>query len=131
LRKVKGRNGGTLHVLEKGETANRKGQPLSFKALLLDILENKEEYVIIKDAELLDENNKPTGERVTIRYKAPTKDKIMLAWTKKATSGDLKAIDMIMDRTEGKAVQIIDATIKIPEKSKLVNPDGTEWKPGK
>jgi hypothetical protein len=65
----------------------------NFKTILRNIAEQKELHT-----------NPITGE------KSPTELIIVLAWQlyKKARSGDLKALEMILDRTEGKLKQQLE-----------------------
>lgn len=42
------------------------------------------------------------GDMVIIRIAVPTKDILISAWLTKAAKGDLKAIEMVVDRVEGK-----------------------------
>ena len=48
-------------------------------------------------------------------------EKIVMVWIKKAMEGDLKAIEMIMDRTDGKVANVTQ--LELPtEKEKIVLP---------
>ena len=97
------------------ENINKKGRPTAFKGLtktLKDILES-DGTMIIQDIIELDENKKETGNIIKFgKVKIPKGEMIILAAAKKAIKGDMRAIEFITDRTEGKAQQNINLTEK-------------------
>ena len=72
-----------------------------FKNLLLEALENKKEIIIEGE----DIN---TGKTVKIRIHTPTMEILITKLINAALKGNLKAIDMIFDRIEGKAKYKVD-----------------------
>jgi len=94
---------------------NKAGRPKGFKgmtATLKDILES-DGTMIIQDIIELDENKKETGNIIKFgKVKIPKGEMIILAAAKKAIKGDMRAIEFITDRTEGKAQQNINLTEK-------------------
>lgn len=107
MKKIKGRNGGTLNLLEKGESGNPKGRPVNPISLLLKsgLSESMEVTVTGIDVD--------TGETRTIRIKNPTGEVIKNQILRQAAKGNMKAVEIVLDRTEGKTPLI------------LSNPDGT------
>ncbi len=77
------------------ENINRKGR--APKKMLTDILKEHLEHdkeIIISGIDVV------TGQPASIRVKMPTKENIIQAWLRKATTGDMNAIREILDRTE-------------------------------
>ena len=100
MQRIKQRRGGSINILEKGETANPQGRPKGsqntatrmkklFELKVKDInpLTKKEET--FTGAELLD-----------------------MALFKKALKGDVNAYRKIMDRAEGKVVTTVQTNIE-------------------
>lgn len=90
-KQVPARNGGTLTRPDKGETMNPNGRPKklpNLDKLLADILGDEEKGEVV-------------AKQVLIELK------------KKALKGDLKAIEMFLDRAYGKPKQFVE-TKEIP-----------------
>jgi len=90
-----------------------KGRKKGFKGLtatLRDILES-DGSMIIQDIIELDENKQETGNIIKFgKVKIPKGEMIILAAAKKAIKGDMRAIEFITDRSEGKAKQSIEVS---------------------
>ncbi|MFA5234207.1 MAG: hypothetical protein WC390_07390 [Sulfurimonas sp.] len=99
------------------ENINKNGRPKDFlTALLKEKIDSENNKIIItgekvEQSEITGKWNK-TGEQVTIEVLMPTKEMIITALLKKAAKQDLKAIDMIFDRVEGKPKQQTEITGK-------------------
>jgi len=91
VKQIAGRNGGTLNILEKGETANLNGRPKKLPGL--DIIL----------AEVLGEDK----DGITAA-KA-----ILMALRAKATKGDVRAAEVLLERAYGKITQPIEANHEI------------------
>lgn len=83
MRKIAGRNGGTLHVPEKGETANRNGRPKKLPDLQIIL------------AEVL-------GEEKDGKTAAQA---ILMALRAKAAKGDVRAAQLLLERGYGKPME--------------------------
>jgi Family of unknown function (DUF5681) len=92
-RQIKGRNGGTLNLLQKGETANPNGRPRKLPEL--DKL----------CAEVLGEEKDGTTAIETIL-------KVLRA---KAAKGDLRAAELLLDRAYGRARQGVDLSAVVTQ----------------
>lgn len=82
---IKGKNGGTLQRLNKGETGNPNGRPKKLPELdklLADVLGEEKDGVTAAEA-------------------------ILKALRLKAAKGDVRAIEVMLDRAYGKAQQTI------------------------
>lgn len=97
MKQVPGRNGGTLHALEKGETANPNGRPKKLPEL----------NVLL--AEVLGVN----GDEARA---------ILVAVLKKAKKGDVRAAELLLDRGWGKAQQAMSLEVTVPVKSLTIEP---------
>lgn len=92
------------------ENINRTGLNRGFKGLtatLKDVMES-DGTMLIENIIELDENKKETGK--VIRYgkvKIPKGEMIIIAAARKAMKGDMRAIEFITDRLDGKAIQRI------------------------
>ena len=97
---------------------NKEGRPKGFKgmtATLRDILE-KDGSMILENIIELDENKKETGNIIRFgKVNIPKGEMIILAAARKALKGDMRAIEFITDRTEGKAKQSIEFEDKTPK----------------
>lgn len=83
MRKIKGRNGGTLTVMEKGETLNPNGRPKKLPDLQMIL------------AEVL-------GEEKDGRTAAKA---ILMAMRAKAAKGDTRAAEFLFERGYGKPLE--------------------------
>ena len=86
MRKISGRNGGTLHLLEKGETANPKGRVKKLPDL----------DVLLSDVLGIAEDGKSAAHD------------ILVALYKKAKRGDVRAAELLLERAYGKPKQPIE-----------------------
>lgn len=112
-KKIQGRNGGTLHALQKGETANPNGRPKGVensKTRLLRLLK----LVQVK-------TNPINGEKEEFSVM----EQIDMAIITKALKGDIKAYQEILDRLEGKATQEIKQTGETPVTIKVIRDGDT------
>lgn len=86
---IKGKNGGTLQRLNKGETGNPNGRPKKLPELdklLADVLGEEKDGVSAAEA-------------------------ILKALRLKAAKGDVRAIEVMLDRAYGKPKQTISADV--------------------
>jgi len=105
----KGRNGGTLKSMEKGDkTFPGAGRPP--KSDILTEIERMMEgdgYVVI-EGDLLDENDKPTGKKVKIRASIPNSESTARAWLAGVKKGNPQLLAMYLDRKYGKPKQAVE-----------------------
>ena len=104
----KGRNGGQLKRLAVGDPANEgAGRPKGSTRNLLDAIRAMMEgdgYVIV-EGEVLDADGKPTGQKAKVRAKVPTTESVARAMLTKMKSGDMRAIQIFLEREFGKPTQ--------------------------
>lgn len=99
MRTIKGKRGGYINLLEKGETANPRGRPKGHQNTATRMK---------KLFELVDTDKNPlTGKD----EKFTGAELLDMALFKKALKGDVNAYREIMDRVEGKVSTPIDTTI--------------------
>jgi len=126
-----GKNKGKEGFAKNPQNINRKGRPKGFKGLtatLKDVMASdgtmRIENIIELEVEEFDNFGKPLKFKETgkiIKYgkvKIPKGEMIILAATKKAMKGDMRAVEYITDRLEGKAKQQIDFEDLTPRKIK-------------
>lgn len=95
---------------KKGEIRNPNGKKpgeISFKAVARELLEL--EGFMVMMGEVMDENDKLTGEMVKVRIKIPTKKSLMLQYmghAKKTTN----VVETFKEWFDGKETQKIDLT---------------------
>lgn len=82
-------------------------QPENRKQPKVNILEAVQELMegdgwAIVEAELLDENGKPTGQTSKVRFKTPTVKAAAQAWASKVSKADPRLLEMYLERTFGK-----------------------------
>lgn len=82
-------------------------------------------WAIFEDAEVLDENKKPTGEKVRVRIKQTTARAVARRLAANAASGRERSIEIVLDRTEGKVPQDINLGVNT-ELAEYILPDGTK-----
>lgn len=90
----------------KGESGNPNGRPkgaISLVKLLNDLL-NKE--IDHPDYTERDEHGAPTRKKMTVAQG------IVLALVAKAIQGDTKALQMIMERTDGKVLEMLSSAVE-------------------
>jgi hypothetical protein len=88
--------------------ANRK--PIS--AILKQLLDEK---IVSFELTLTDANGNQKTKKTELKSKAAFKEVIAISLLQKAMAGDLKAMDMVLDRTEGKAKETIEQNINMTE----------------
>ena len=109
-RLVKTKNGGTLKVMEKGETANPNGRPRKFVSILKDqgykLSEVNDAIQVLMSMtveELANVNNDP---KATILERT-----IVAAMIKSLQNGSLYSLDTLLTRVYGKPKETVDANI--------------------
>lgn len=107
---------------KKGEVRNPHGRPRGrmLSTILKDKLNGKE-FIIMKDVELLDKKYKPTGEKVNVQIQIPNKEQIVYALLHEAKQGNIRAMENIWDRMEGKAPQFIEGDFSISKKGSSID----------
>ena len=111
MKKIPGRNGGTLVNFEKGEVSNPNGRPVGSKnrSTLL-------KYWLSTPTTI---TNPETGEKI----KCTLEDKIALALIKKCMSGDVPAIKEALDTMYGKQKETHEVEQKTELKITVVDND--------
>ncbi|MFZ4705536.1 MAG: DUF5681 domain-containing protein [Bacteroidales bacterium] len=97
-----------LKPFQKGETGNPEGRPsgtFGLTKMLRTALQG--DQTLIADGELLDDSGQPTGKMVKVRMKMPRAEAIVSRVIHKAATGDMKAVEFVYDRIEGKARQTV------------------------
>ena len=89
---------------------NRK-QPDLISALIKKELQS-DGWAIFEDAEILDENQKPTGQKVQVRVKLTTAQAVARRLLANAAKGRERSIEIVLDRTEGKIPQYFNVSGK-------------------
>lgn len=82
---------------------NRKQPQVNIVEAVRKLMEG-EGWAIV-EAELLDENDRPTGKKAKVRFKTPTVEAAAQAWASKVSKADPKLLEMYLDRTLGKVPQ--------------------------
>ena len=113
-------------------------QPDNRKQPKVNILDAVQELMegdgwAIVEAELLDENGKPTGQTSKVRFKTPTVKAAAQAWASKVSKADPRLLEMYLERTfgkvpfnlnlgnkDGEAMQINVSTLSTDEKRKML-----------
>lgn len=62
-------------------------------------------WAIFEDAEILDDDKKPTGQKVRVRIKQTTARAVARRLAANAASGRERSIEIVLERTEGKVPQ--------------------------
>jgi hypothetical protein len=116
MKEIKGRNGGTLKVPEKGETANPNGRPKKFTTLMkeqgykLSEVNDSIQAIMSMDEKEIREVTK--NENATMLEKTVAK-----AIIKSYEKGSLYSMDTLLSRVYGKPKETVDATVE----AKVVN----------
>ena len=79
-------------------------QPDTITGLLKQELQS-DGWAIFEEAEIVDGNNRPTGEKVRVRVKQTTSRAIARRLAANAASGRERSIEIVLERTEGKVPQ--------------------------
>lgn len=104
-----------------GQSGNPGGRPKGFKGLTetLKELVNEDGTMTIAEVYEVDEKGVETGRKFARAIvKIPRKDMIILAAMKKSMKGDMRAIEFIFDRIDGKAKQAVDIQAEVTTKEK-------------
>jgi len=111
MREMKAPNGGTFQVREKGDPAlPGAGRPPKSDILkeVAEMMEGDGWAVI--EGDLLDENEKPTGQVVKVRARIPNAKNAAQAWMAKVRKADPALLKLYMEYTFGKPKQQMDLT---------------------
>lgn len=108
-----------LKPFRPGQSGNPKGRPkgtVGLTNILREALNNSKYSVV--EGELLNDENEPTGTMVKIRAKYPTVKNIVSTVLNLAKNGNMRAIEFIFDRIEGKPSQNINTNLntRVPDK---------------
>ena len=102
----------TEHALEVGKNTRftSERQPENRRKPQVNIVEAVRELMegdawAIVDAELLDENSRPTGQMAKVRFKTPTVEIAARAWAAKVSKADPRLLELYLERTLGKVPQ--------------------------
>lgn len=114
---------------KKGQSGNPKGMKkgtIGLTSTLKNLLQS-EGVLKVRNAKEIDDNGKETGNKFALaKIVIPQREMIILAALKKAVGGDMRAVEWMSDRTEGRATQPIQQVTELAEGdydiSKL-NPD--------
>ena len=116
MKEIPGRNGGTLKVPEKGETANPNGRPKKFTTLMkeqgykLSEVNDSIQAIMAMDEKEIREVTK--NENATMLEKT-----VARAIIKSYEKGSLYSMDTLLSRVYGKPKETVDATVE----AKVVN----------
>ena len=116
MKEIKGRNGGTLKVPEKGETANPNGRPKKFTTLMkeegykLSEVNDSIQAIMAMDEKQIKEVVK--NDEATMLEKT-----VASAIIKSYEKGSLYSMDTLLSRVFGKPKETVDATVE----AKVVN----------
>ncbi len=93
-------------------------QPENRKQPKVNILDAVQELMegdgwAIVEAELLDENGKPTGQTSKVRFKTPTVKAAAQAWASKVSKADPRLLEMYLERTFGKVPLNVQGNLNV------------------
>lgn len=114
-RKVKGRNGGTLHALEKGETANLAGRPPRLLSTITAELKAKgyERATANQVADAFETlMNVPQDELATMVKDEKAPMSLRIVGKAMLTAKGWEVLQAMLDRTHGKSKQSVDLNEK-------------------
>ncbi len=97
-----------------GQSGNPNGRPpgtFGLTNILRETINNGLNFQIYT-GELINEKNEPTGKTVRIRVQHPTGKAIASKVLKMAAKGNMRAIEFVFDRLEGKQTQPIEVENK-------------------
>ena len=125
MRKIAARNGGTLEARQKGDPAlPGAGRPPK-SDILKEVAEMMEgDGFTIVEGDLLDENEKPTGQMVKVRARIPNAKNAAQAWMAKVRKADPALLKLYMEYTFGKPKQQLEHSG--PEGRDLFPPTSTQ-----
>lgn len=106
MRKIAGRNGGQLTILDKGDPGYANAGAPPKKCIIDEItkLMEGDGYATI-EGELLDENGKRTNQMVKVRASVPNMSSAARAYAANMKKGDTRTLQIYLDRTMGKVPQ--------------------------
>ena len=99
----KGDNNPGVKFTSERQPENRR-KPDLISALLKQELAG-DGWAIFEDAEVVGEDNKPTGEKIRVRIKETTARAVARRLAAIAAKGGERSIEIVLDRTEGKVPQ--------------------------
>ena len=99
----KGDNNPGVKFTSERQPENRR-KPDLISALLKQELAG-DGWAIFEDAEVVGEDNKPTGEKIRVRIKETTARAVARRLAANAAKGRERSIEIVLDRTEGKVPQ--------------------------
>lgn len=120
MKLVPGGKGGKINQYEKGESGNPKGKPkgtISFKAAAKRLLE-KDGFIIL-EGEILDENDKLTGQRARIKAKIPTIDSLILKYMSHGNK-TTQVVETFKEWFDGKETQSVDIIQRDIQEIKII-----------
>ena len=94
---------------------NRNGRPVSIKTELKQILEN-DGMIFIPESQITDRDAEDKKGNKGIKIKVPTANSLamkLMSWAMSNKNQSLKAIEMIIDRIDGKALQQTELNAKV------------------
>ena len=128
---LKGENNPGVKFSTEYQPENRR-QPDLISALLKQELAG-DGWAVFEDAEVVGEDNKPTGEKIRVRIKETTARAVARRLAANAAKGRERSIEIVLDRTEGKVplnlnlgnkdgdpMQINVSTLSTDEKRKML-----------
>lgn len=100
---LKGENNPGVKFTSERQPENRR-KPDLISALLKQELAG-DGWAVFEDAEVVGEDNKPTGEKIRVRIKETTARAVARRLAANAAKGRERSIEIVLDRTEGKVPQ--------------------------
>lgn len=94
--------GSQKHWIQPGTSGNPNGRPKGTKGFtnkLREVLDG--DGFLVLEVEILDKENRPTGEFVRGRAQIPKLDAVVYAAIKKAVGGNMKAIEFVGNKYDG------------------------------
>ena len=99
----KGENNPGVKFTSERQPENRR-KPDLISALLKQELAG-DGWAVFEDAEVVGEDNKPTGQKIRVRIKETTARAVARRLAANAAKGRERSIEIVLDRTEGKVPQ--------------------------
>ena len=106
MKEVPGRNGGTIMIMEKGDTPPAgAGRPRNrFKEHIRELSEGVTGLIV--KAKLLDADGVPTGEIVTVEVELPGAMAVVVKAFKQAAKGDAQARRWLSETGYGRTINL-------------------------
>lgn len=108
---LKGENNPGVKFSTEYQPENRR-QPDLISALLKQELAG-DGWAVFEDAEVVGEDNKPTGEKIRVRIKETTARAVARRLAANAAKGRERSIEIVLDRTEGKVPQTVQGDLNV------------------